>query len=478
VFAAAPGSFRDPTNRVFTEDDRVLRVLSASGLEDFQALGRSQLFEREVTAGRLVRSELVTPVPEGLAAQGWTAALEHERVPVVSYPYEWSFEMLKDAALLELDLTLAALGEGLITKDATPFNVQFVGTRPVHIDIGSFEPLVAGEPWFGYGQFCMQLLHPLILSARRGLAHHAMMRGSLKGVSASDCVASLRWTDLLRPSVLLLVGVPAYAERRRRSPGRDVREELAAAGFGPKVIEAQLRRLRKAVSRLTWDVSSSAWSDYSQRGHYTDENLEAKARFVERVAAQRHRSQVLDLGANDGYFSELVLPSADYVVAVDRDPLVIDGLYRRLRERPTARVLPLVVDLADPSGGLGWRSRERLGFSARMRPDLLLCLAFIHHLFISESIPFEEVVALLADWSAETVVELPTPEDEMAQLLMGRKKDRRLAEARYHVDGFESAVAARFEIVERLRIGTRLLYHLRPRHASAPSRPVDGHRAP
>jgi hypothetical protein len=464
VYAPDPGSFRDPTNRVLVEGERILRCLTDTALEDFEALSRSELFRRGIEAGRIVGTDRVDALPASLSDQGWVAALQHDRIPVVSYPYEWPFAMLKDAALLELDLALAALDEGLITKDATPYNVQFVGTRPVHIDIGSFEVHSAGEPWFGYKQFCEQFLNPLVLSACRGLPHQAAMRGSLRGISPTYCAASLRWRDLLRPSLFVHVGLHARASRKNATKSsRAVRAELKAAGFGPAVVAAQLRRLRRTVEGLEWAAASSAWSDYSDRAHYPSEDLRTKARFVQHVAGQRHRRQVLDLGANDGYFSELVRDSADLVIAVDQDALVIDRLYRRLRDRSEERILPLVLDLADLPGGLGWRGRERPAFTSRADPDFVLCLALVHHLVITEGIPIEEVVEFLAMMDADVVLEFPTPDDDMVQLLAQQKKDQRLVEDRYSRERFERAVADHFETAERLQVGTRLLLHLEPR---------------
>jgi SAM-dependent methyltransferase len=468
VTAPDPGSFRDPTNRVLLDGDRVLRGLDRTAAADFDALSTSSFFARAIEQGQVVPTRRLDAPPAHLIDDGWVAMLEHERIPVISYPYEWPFAMLRDAALLQLDLALAALDEELITKDATPYNVQFVGTRPVHIDLGSFERLTPGEPWFGYRQFCEQFLFPLVLTARRGVTHQAMLRGSVRGVSAATCAACLRWWDLARPSLFVHVGLQGMAERRRSEPGRDVRAELKSAGYGPAVIAAQLKRLRRLVERLAWKAGSSVWSDYSDRQHYAQDDLRAKEELVQQVAGARRRQQVLDLGANDGHFSRLVLPSADYVVAVDHDPLVIDRLYRELAAASEERVLPLVLDLADPSGGLGWRARERAPFISRIRPDLVLALALIHHLAISESIPLEEIVAFLAEFSSEVVLEFPTPEDPMVDLLMSQKKDRSLHADRYSVARLEACLDARFETRQRTEIGTRVLYHLVPRRSDTP----------
>jgi hypothetical protein len=463
-----PGSFRDPSNRVLLDGDRVFRGLDPTAAEDFASLSASVFFAQALEQGQLVATQVLDTPPPQLLDAGWQAVLEHTRIPVVSYPYEWPFAMLRDAALLQLDLALAALDEELITKDATPYNVQFVGSRPVHIDIGSFERLSPGEPWFGYRQFCEQFLYPLVLTARRGVTHQALLRGSVRGVSPQTCAACLRWWDLARPSLFIHVGLQSLAERRRAQASTDVRAELKSAGYGPAVIRGQLRRLRVLVERLEWKATRSVWSEYSDRQHYEQEDLRAKEDLVQRVAGQRWRRQVLDLGANDGHFSRLAVSSADYVVAVDHDPLVIDRLYRQLADQGEERILPLVLDLADPSGGLGWRARERSSFVTRIRPELVLCLALIHHLAISESIPLEEVVAFLAEFASEVVLEFPTPEDPMVQLLMNKKKDRTLSADRYSVEALEAALAQRFDTRQRTERGTRLLYHLVPRGGDTP----------
>jgi len=462
---ADPGSFRDPSSRVVLEGRRVVRLLDATAAADFDALEASALFADATAAGTIVGTRRLDDVPADAPPGSWVAALEHDRIPTISYPYEWSFAMLHDAALLTLDLTIRALDEGLITKDATPYNVQFVGAAPVFIDLGSFERLTKGEPWFGYRQFCEQFLNPLLLQARRDIPFQPLLRGSIRGVGPSQTVSSLRLRDRLRPSVFTNVSLHARLERRYASAEGDVRSDLEQAGFGPAIIRAQLRKLRKLVSGLDWKAGASTWSEYSDRSHYGDEDLQAKSTFAREVAGQRRRAQILDLGANDGHFSDLVAPDADAVVAVDSDALVIDRLYRRLRERGERKILPLVLDLVDPSGGIGWRNRERPAFVERVEPDLVLCLALVHHLAITDTVPLDEIVAWLAGFGAEVVVELPNRDDPMVQRLLRAKKDRTFE--RYDQAIFETAVDDHFDTRARVELpsGTRTLYHLSPRAA-------------
>jgi len=462
---ADPGSFRDPMSRVFVSDDAVLRALDGEALADYEALESSAFFREAVDAGRIVGTER-GEAPAELTGQGWAAVLRHERIPFVSYPYEWPFEMLRDAAVLQLDLVAAALEDDLTTKDASSYNVQFVGSRPTFIDVGSFERLRADEPWYGYRQFCQLFLFPLMLQAYRGLAFQPWLRARVGGISPIEARRAMSRRDLLRKGVLLHVALHARAEQRLAGTERDVKAELKKSGYRKEIHIAQNRGLRKVVDKLRWKESESAWSGYSERRHYTDDDLATKERFVEAAASRSHRSLVWDLGANDGRFSRLVAPHADYVVAVDQDPLVVDALYRSLRDEGDERILPLVMDLSDPSPGLGWRSRERRAFVDRGQPDLVLALAVVHHMAITANVPIGQFVDFLAELGAETVVEFPRPDDPMVERLLRNKR------AGVHDDyaeaTFEKAVGDagfRVEAREELPSGTRVLYLLVPRFA-------------
>ena len=253
----APGSWRDPSSRVFIDGDRVLRVLDTEALADFQALVATKFFQDAVADGRIVATKLIDDVPSELAGT-WAGVLEHERIPVITFPFEWTFSMLRDSALLQLDLTEAALADGLITKDATPYNIQFVGSRPTFIDLGSFERIAPGQPWFGYRQFCEQFLNPLLLQSR-GIPYQPWLRGELRGITPAQCRAALPFRTRNRPSVFVHVGLHAWAERRFANSTGDTTGELRAAGFNPAIVRGQVRRLRKIVQRLKWEPRGSTW---------------------------------------------------------------------------------------------------------------------------------------------------------------------------------------------------------------------------
>jgi SAM-dependent methyltransferase len=456
-----PGSFRDPTSRIVYRNGEVYRYLSERALEDWRALVATRFFSAEMEAGRIVATEEVSEPP---APAGSAGVLHHERIPFVSYPYEWPFSMLQDAALLQLDLLGEALAEDFILKDATPFNVQWRGSNPVFIDIGSFERLGAGEPWIGYRQFCRQYLYPLMLTTYNNVSFRPWLRGQPEGITAEEMRRLLSTGDRLRSGVLLHVTLQARAERRYAASERDMRAELKEAGFRKELIEANVSRLRKLVAKLKQPADSSTWSEYGAEHEHVARHREAKSAFITAVVEGRRSGLVWDLGANDGHFSRLAARSADTVVAVDADEVVIDRLYRTLAEERVSNVLPLVGDLANPSPGLGWRGRERRPLEDRGSPDLVLLLALVHHLVIGANVPLGRVIEWLADLESRVVLEWVPPEDPMVARLMANKRAHEV-HGDYNEAELRAHLGRTFDIETEtpLEDGGRVLLSLRPR---------------
>jgi hypothetical protein len=432
---ADAGSFRDPESRVLHGDDgEIYRSLSAQAVQDFEALEASSLYERAQADGRLIGTRRAG---DGL--------LRHERIAFVSHPYEWTFGMLRAAALLQLDLLDDALAEGLTLKDATPYNVQFRGGRPVFIDVGSFARLRPGEPWAGYRQFCTLFLYPLMLTAYRGVSFQPWLRGSLEGIEPADAAALL---PRRRRGVTVNARLLARLERKHGdTSARETRSQLERAGYKPEILRATVRRLRKLVGRLDWKPPATAWTDY--------EPDRAKAAFVEAAAAEVAPELAWDLGANDGTFARVVAPHAGTVVAMDADHATTERHYRSLDLG--GNVLPLVVDVCDPSPARGWRLAERSSLLDRGRPQLTLSLALIHHLVITRNVPVLEVVAWLAGFGGTHVIEFPHRDDPMVQRLLDAKRDDDTRPG-YDLEPFEAALQAHFAVLERHQLRSRTLY--------------------
>jgi SAM-dependent methyltransferase len=460
-----PGSFRDPDSRVVRSEGRIFRVLSERGLADWRAFAGSPLFTELIDEGKLIGTRETDGVELGdTGLHGPVAGvLEHDVVPFVSYPYEWTFGMLRAAALLQLELVRRSVGAGWMLKDSSPYNVQFVGARPVFVDVGSFEPLREGEPWAGYRQFCMLFLYPLMLQAWKDVPFQPRLRGAIDGISPAEARNLLSVRDLFRRGVLTDVVLHNRLERRYANSTRDVKGELKRAGFRKELIVANVGRLERLVLRLRPPRTGSTWSDYGLTTTYSEEDAERKRRFVADAVKAESPRLVWDVGANEGQHSRDAAEIAEYVVAMDADTVVVDRLYAELSEQRSERILPLVVNVVDPSPGLGWRGTERQPLPERGRPDLTLCLAVLHHVSISGNVPVASFLDWLRDLGGATVIEFPTPEDPMVARLLARKREHDHPD--YRRDWFEQCLEERFDVLESIELGggSRVIYRAKPR---------------
>ena len=455
-----PGSFRDRHGRVFYRDGSVYRALSRQAVEAWERLEKTRFFPRLVEEGLIVRTRRVyaaelasTDAPPG----DWAGILRHETVPYVSYPYEWSFRMLQDAALLQLRLISESLAEGMILKDATPYNVQWNGVRPVFIDIPSFEPLPPGGAWTGYRQFCSLYLYPLMLQAYRNLPFQHWLRGSLDGISPWECRDVLSGRDLFRSGVLLHVWLQSRFQEKYGARRESTAQLLKDAGFNRRAILSNVSRLTRLVSRLRWTPPASQWTGYAGDNTYSKPDQEAKREFVRWVVGRKRWKTTWDLGANTGDYSRLAAAGSDTVLALERDSAAVDLLYRTLRREGPGNILPLVVNLADPSPSLGWRCRERTSLTERGSPELVLCLALIHHMVIAANIPLAEFVEWLSGLGGSLVIEFVRRDDPMVRMLLRNKEDQYND---YRMESFEECLGKYFRVHRRQELpsGSRVLY--------------------
>lgn len=449
-------------------DDAVLRVLSPEGAADWDSLKASPLLERLIESGELVGTGEVDPdptaIPGDLLPTGIDRVLEHERIPFVSYPYEWTFSMLQDAALLQLDLGIAAIDEGLALKDATPYNVQFRGSRPVFIDVGSFETLPQGKPWIGYRQFCMLYLYPLFFQAHRDLPFQPWLRGSIDGIQPIDAIKVFSLRDRLRRGVFVHASLHARLDRRanRSGPGSPAKNSKPRT-VKPEAVKAHMASMKRLVAKLRWKAGETAWSGYRQDNTYSDEDDRRKQAFVAEVAAADRPGLTWDMGCNDGAYARIAAGHSERVVAFDFDHASVESLYRSLRDEGDTKILPLVADLADPSPAMGWRGLERKTLADRGAPDLMLALALIHHVSITANIPIADFLQWARDLGSSLLIEFPRRDDPMVGSLLANKAEG--ANPDYTEENFEMELGRRFELERRedLPSGDRVLYLARPR---------------
>jgi SAM-dependent methyltransferase len=444
-----PGSFRDPEGRVFKHHGRVFRRLSIGAEKRVARLVNDGTIDHLVKAGLLIDSWLIPVAEAGVTEiRPEEGVMEHRLVPVITHGFEWSFAMLRDAALLTLDVILECLSRDLMLKDATPYKVMLLDGRPIFIDTLSIEDYREGQPWEGYGQFCRGFLFPLMLQAYKGLDFQPFLRTSVWGPTAGEMARIMSLRDRFRRGVFKNVAMQAYFDRLFGD--QDVRKKgnTSSPKIDKRIIEANVKGLPRLVRDLDKHGPKSAWIAYERTHSYSDEEADRKRDFCTAGITHLGARHVLDLGCNTGFIADAVARSCgavDSVIAVDLDPAVIDVLYRRQRESGTGKVVPVVSDLLDPSPAISWALRERGSFFDRLHGDAFLALALVHHVCISGNIPIKEFVAALATLAPAGILEWVDKEDAMVQVLLRNRED---IFPDYTWTAFLAAVSEKFDLIE------------------------------
>jgi len=455
--AAGPtsGSFRDPDGRVFTRDGRILRQINVSYAPHYDHLRSSGLYQR------LVDQRLLVPHVERPEAPSVSGAsylvIEPEPIPFVSYPFEWCFGELKAAALLTLNVQRLAIDHGMVLKDASAYNVQFRGVEPVLIDTLSFERWQPGDPWVAYRQFCQHFLGPLALMSRTDVRLGYLARVFIDGPPLDLVTRLLPFRSKLSPS--LLVHLHVHARAQARHGGRAIAKE-ATGKFGRKSMMGLLDHLETALRSLECEPSSGPWLDYYDRTNYSAESMAHKERIVGTMIERARPRTAWDLGANTGAFSRMASARGAYTVAFDGDHAAVDRHYRDCQARGDSGVLPLVMDLTNPSGRIGWNHAERMSLTDRGAADVVLALGLIHHLTLTNQVPFARAAEFLQRLGSVLVIEFPSPNDSQVHAMLSRMP--RLA-TDYSSDAFEQGFADYFNLVEVVKIAgsERSLYLMR-----------------
>jgi hypothetical protein len=358
--------------------------------------------------------------------------LRPQRVPFISYPYEWCFGQLKSAALATLEIQKTALAHGMTLKDASAYNIQFLDGRPVLIDTLSFEPYTEGAPWVAYRQFCQHFLAPLALMAYRDVRLGQLFRVHLDGVPLDLAAALLPRRTMLRPGMLFHLKLHSAAQRRHAvANGARPAKGRSMSRLGHRAL---VESLEGTIRGLRWRASGTEWADYYDGDSYKKPAFEAKGDIIASFLDRVRPATVWDLGANAGHFSKIAAQAGSSVVAFDMDAAAAERLYREVEKGTARRILPLVLDLTNPSPGIGWANRERMSFEERGPVDMILALALVHHLAISNNLPLEHIAGYFRRLSPWLAIEFVPKEDpKVQQLLVSR------------VDIFHDYTQAKFE---------------------------------
>jgi ribosomal protein L11 methylase PrmA len=452
-------SFRDPSGFVFRRDGQVLRQINLAYKADYDCLLASGLYA-DLTAGGLLVSHEEADDEAPATPTGAYRIIRPEMIPFISYPYEWSFSQLKDAALTTLQIQRRCLDHGMSLKDCSAYNVQFRSGRPVFIDTLSFERYRAGEPWVAYRQFCQQFLAPLALMSLVDVRLGHLLTAHIDGLPLDLVSRLLPLRTRLRPSLLLHVHIHAKSQRRYAAgtvgkPSRSM-SLLALRGL--------VDSLERAVKGLVWRPRGTQWADYYSTSSYSSEAMRSKQDIVSRYLAATSPQSVWDLGANTGVFSRLAAQRGAFTVAFDSDPAAVEQNYLDCRRTGNRNLLPLLADLTNPSPAIGWANEERPSLLRRGQPDAVLALALVHHLAIANNLPLARLAAFLSRVCRFLIIEFVPRTDSQVQRLLATRED---IFADYTQEAFEAEFGRLFTLRDSARVtgSERTLYLMEKGHS-------------
>lgn len=450
------GSFRDPSGFLFESDGVLYRQINVSFKHDFDRLIDSGLYDALIGDGLLIphmeADRLLAPARDAYKV------IQPERVPFISYPYEWCFSQLKDAALATLRIQARAMDFGMSLRDASAFNIQFYEGRPVLIDTLSFGALVEGRPWVAYNQFCRHFLAPLALAHHRDARLTQLSRVHIDGIPLELASALLPRRSRYRPATGIHIHAHARSQARAES---QTEEKDRGRSFTLRAFKGVLESLRGAVAKMTWEPPRSVWTEYyGSCDHYPDTAVVHKREIIGSYLDDLRPESVWDLGANTGAFSRLASGRGIPTVSLEMDAGCVEANYRAIREKNETTLLPLVMDLTNPSPSLGWASDERSSLAQRGPADLAMALALVHHLAIGNNVPLDRVARYLRSLCRRLVIEWVPKTDPKVQTLLSSRED---VFADYTRDGFERAFLKYFSVERHddIRDSERVLYLLK-----------------
>ncbi len=432
-------SFRDPSGFMFRRDGILYRQVNKHYQRQYDQLAGSGLLESLWKQGLLIRSNEVDVQP----AEKETVyrVIQPEELPYISYPYEWSFSQYKDAALATLQIHKQAFEKGFILKDASAYNIQFVNDKAVLIDTLSFDIYEPGEPWVAYRQFCQHFLAPLALMALTDIRLSQLMRVYIDGIPLD--MASKLLPGSTKFNLGLNLHIHTHAAAQMKYADDTSAKKQNKGQMNRNAFLGLVDSLETTIKGLLPKGVKTEWGHYYEDTNYSDQALQEKRALVGKLVEQAKPKTLWDLGANTGFFTRVASEKGIFSIAFDIDPLAVEQGWQEVKARKESHLLPLVLDLTNPSPALGWANQERSSFLQRGPADCIMALALIHHLAISNNVPLVTLAEFFAQAGKWLIIEFVPKEDSQVQRLLATRED---IFPEYTLEGFERAFSTVFHI--------------------------------
>ena len=451
-----PSSYRDPSGFIFSKEGVIYRQVNLVYRENYDFLMGSGLYDDLVNSESLVHHSELEKFPD-MSAGGYKI-IRPDLIPFISYPYEWSFSQLKDAALTTIQVQKRALEFGMTLKDANAFNIQFLRGKPILIDTLSFQIYQEGTPWIAYRQFCQHFLAPLALASYSHIWMGQLTQAHIDGIPMELTSSLLPLRTRFKPSLQIHLHLHSKFQGKvsTQTAGRDSHKKK----FSLRAFLGLIDSLESAVKGLKWHPLKTEWADYYDGDSYTRTALDHKVQVVTGFLNEINPVSVWDMGSNTGHFARIAGDMGISTIAFDQDPDSVEKNYQTSVNRKESNLLPLVLDLSSPSPKIGWANSERMDLEERGPADMLMALALIHHLAIARNVPMgmiSEFFRKLCKWA---IIEFVPKSDKKVSLLLANRDD---VFPNYTQKNFESEFSRYFEIKSEQRItdSERTLYLMR-----------------
>lgn len=446
-----PSSFRDPSGFLFFRGGILYRQINSGYQDHYGQFIQSGLFDKLCSKQLLVSHEEVDISPED--PDNVFRIIKPLRIPFISYPYEWSFSQLKHAALLTLKIQKISLEYGMTLKDASAYNIQFLKGKPIFIDTLSFEKYESGKPWIGYRQFCQHFLAPLALMRYTDIRLGQLLRTYIDGIPLDLTSMLLPKKTWLSLGILMHIHMHAKSEKKYA----DVHVHIKSREVSKHALLGLLDNLTSTVEKMQWKPKGTEWADYYQDTNYSKDAFEHKKETVSTFLELAHPKTIWDMGANNGLFSRLASSHKIPTIAFDIDPACVELNYCEILKNKEPDLLPLLLDLTNPSPGIGWQNEERDSLIVRGPADTILALALIHHLAISNNVPLDRIAEFFSKICNSLIIEFVPKQDSQVQKLLMNRKD---IFKEYDEVHFENAFNQYFtnEQKEAIKGSERILY--------------------
>lgn len=453
-----PASFRDPSGFLFWRAGVLYRQVNKIYSQEYNQIIESGLYNDLENIGRIVAHEEsnISPIKPDISYK----VIRPELIPFISYPYEWSFSQLKEAALVTLSIQKRALKVGMSLKDASAYNIQFNQGKAILIDTLSFEFYKDGQPWVAYKQFCQHFLAPLALMAEKDIRLNQLLRIYIDGIPLDLASELLPSRTKLNLRLMMHIHLHAKAQMQFADKALGISDQKKEMSL--QALLGLIESLKNTIKKLTWKPSGTEWGNYYEITNYTDAGFLSKKQLITEWIKEIKPKQVWDLGANNGVFSRLASEQGAFTVSFDIDPAAVEQNYRQVKNEKEKKLLPLILDLTNPSPAIGWHNRERESIIDRAPVEMVFALALIHHMSISNNVPFSQLAKFLSVMGKWLIIEFIPKSDSQVQKLLQSRVD---IFNQYNNEDFERIFIEHYTIhkKERIHESERYLY-LMKRH--------------